>query len=207
MGVAKGSTLHIWTIEEKEFLKQIVTGHHHREIQELMNKKFNSDFTINQIKAAVKRYGLLTGFTGQFEKGSIPLNKGIKGVCSEECKKTWFKRGHTPINHKEVGSERIDVDGYILIKVAEPNKWRMKHQVIWEQHHGKIPKGHVVIFGDGNRHNLDIDNLIMVTNNELLILNRNKLIQEDAELTRTGVNIAKVIQKISERKDKTKNSK
>lgn len=194
--------VHIWSEEEKEYLKRITPGHHHKEIQEMMNKRFNLDFTLNQIKAAIKRYKLKTGFTGRFEKGHTPLNKGVKGIWNKGCEKTWFKKGNIPKNHRPVGSERITVDGYVEIKVAEPNKWRLKHNVIWEEHNGPIPKGHVVIFGDRNPLNLDINNLILVSRKQLLILNNNKLIKNDVELTKTGIIIADIYSKINERKVK-----
>ena len=43
--------------------------------------------------------------------------------------------------------------------------------------------------------NFDIDNLIAVSKAEMLILNNNNLRFEDKELTKVGVNIAKVIDK------------
>lgn len=194
----KNSSFHIWTEEEKEYLKEITPGHHYREIQELMKEKFNLDLTLNQIKGAIGRYKLNTGLNGQFPKGHTPFNKGVKGVAYEGSKKTWFEKGHTPKNHRPVGSERINVDGYTEVKVAEPRTWRLKHQLIWEQHNGPAPKGHAVIFGDGNTQNFDINNLILVSRQQLLILNRNKLIQQDTDLTKTGVIIADLLMKIGE---------
>ena len=41
----------------------------------------------------------------------------------------------------------------------------------------------------------------MVTNRQLLFLNGNKLIKSDAELTKTGINIAKIKEKIIEIKE------
>ena len=43
--------------------------------------------------------------------------------------------------------------------------------------------------------NFDIDNLILVSKAEMLILNKNKLIFEDKDFTKVGVNIAKLINK------------
>lgn len=192
----------LWSSEEKKYLSQITPGHHYKEIQELMNKKFGLNYTIGQIQGAIKRYKLKTGFTGRFEKGSTPKNKGVKGIIYEGCKKTWFKKGGLPVNHREVGSERINIDGYYEVKVSEPNVWRLKHNIIWEKHNGEIPKGNAIIFGDGNKLNLDINNLILVSRQQLLTLNRYKLIQKDADLTRTGIIIADLHQKISERKAK-----
>lgn len=201
---SKNKVLHVWSTKEKEYLKKITPGHHYKEIQELMNKKFNLNLTLNQIKGAIGRYKFNTGFTGQFKKGTEPWNKGKKGIWGKGCEKTWFKKGNIPTNYRPVGSERVNVDGYIEVKIAEPNKWRLKHQVVWEEHNGPIPEGHAVIFGDRNSQNLDINNLILVSRQQLLMLNRNNLIQKDAELTRTGVIIADLYSKIAERKVKAK---
>ena len=189
-----------WTDEEKEYLKEITPGRHYKEILELMNERFDRPFRMEQIKGAIARYKLHTGFTGRFEKGNIPFNKGKKGECPKECERTWFKKGETPINHRPVGSERVDVDGYILVKVEEPSVWRLKHRVVWEKVNGPIPKNHVVIFLDGDKSNVNIDNLALVSRSELLIVNQRKLLKSNAELSKVGVNIAKVQSKINKRK-------
>ena len=66
----------------------------------------------------------------------------------------------------EVGSERINVDGYIEIKVAEPNRWRVKHRVIWEQHNGAIPRGFNVQFKNHNPLDCRIENLYLISKAE-----------------------------------------
>jgi len=72
-------TLHIWTEEEKEYLKQITPGHYHKEIQKMMNEKFNLELTLGQIKGAVQRYKLNTGITGHLRKDIRLLIKELKG--------------------------------------------------------------------------------------------------------------------------------
>lgn len=102
-----------------------------------------------------------------YRKGSVPLNKGKKmpKEVYKKCKATMFKKGSVPPNHKPIGSERIDSkDGYVWVKVAEGlNCYRLKHRVVWEQHFGAIPKGMNVQFKDGNRLNLDVDNLELIS--------------------------------------------
>ena len=113
--------------------------------------------------------------------------------------KTSFKKGNIPSNHREVGEERTK-DGYIEIKVAEPNKWELKHRVIYKKHFGEIPKGYNIMFADKNKRNFNIDNLILVSKGEDLIMNNNKLISSNQELTKSGLLIAKVISKRAELK-------
>lgn len=198
MGRPKGSKnkkpQHKWTDEEKEYLASIVKGSTYKEITKQMNDKFEHDFSEEQIKGAMARYKLTTGTGGYFKKGSTPWNKGLKGHMG--ANKTSFKKGTIPPQYRPVGSERITRDGYTEIKVKDPNKWELKHRLIYKQHYGEIPKGHNVIFADTDKTNLNIDNLILVSKSEMLILNRNKLIYEDNELTKVGVNIAKVIDKV-----------
>jgi len=100
----------------------------------------------------------------RFQKGHAPANKGKKMSPETYAKvaRTMFKKGRPSINHRPVGSERVSKDGYVEIKVAEPNKWRLKHRVIWEQERGQIPPGHNIQFKDGNPLNLAIDNLYII---------------------------------------------
>ena len=163
----------------------------------MINAKFELNLVLSQIQRAIKFYNLKTGFDGRFTKGKTPWNKDTKGLTS--ANKTSFKKGDTPINHKPVGSERVDVDGYTLVKVAEPNKWKLKHRVLWEKENGKIPKGYTLIFADRDKSNIKIDNLILISRHKLLIMNNNNLIKNDKELTKTGLIIADLYKKIAEK--------
>lgn len=105
----------------------------------------------------------------QIKKGNIPINKGKKQAeymsaeKIERTKATRFKKGNIPTNYRPVGSERVDNDGYIYVKIADPNKWELKHRVTWEKHFGDIPEGSNIQFKDGNRLNCDdINNLYMI---------------------------------------------
>lgn len=187
---------HIWTDEEKDYLKEITYGRHYKEIVELMNSKFEYEFREKQIASAIKRYGLNTGFTGRFEKGCTPAWKGTKGLM--KANKTSFKKGNIPKNHRPLGSERITVDGYIEIKVEEPNIWMLKQRYVWEKENGPIPEGYRIIFADKNKLNTSIDNLRLISSQQLLVLNNNNLIKEDPDLTEAGIKIANIILKISE---------
>lgn len=187
---------HKWTDEEKEYLASIVKGSTYEEITKQMNDKFEYNFSKEQIKGMMYRNKLTTGTVGYFKKGSTPWNKGLKGYMG--ANKTSFKKGTIPPQYRPVGSERITKDGYVEIKVEDPNKWELKHRVIWEQHNGEIPKGYAIIFADGDKSNLDIDNLLLVSRKQLLFMNRNNLRSENKEFTKVGVNIANVMIKLSE---------
>lgn len=192
---------HKWSEEEKKYLGEITPGKHRKEILDLMNEKFEYKFKLSQITSAIKRYGYNTEFDGQFQKGHKTWNKGTKGLTGPN--KTSFQKGCKPWNKKEIGSERIDSNGYILMKVKEPNVWKLKHRILYEKYHNiKLTQDDVVIFADQNKLNLEKDNLILINKSQLLRMNHEKLIFRDKELTKTGSNIAKLIMKVSERKGK-----
>ena len=72
---------------------------------------------------------------------------------------------------------------------------------MYEKYHNVVlnPK-QLVIFADGDKSNMSKENLLLVDNNQLLILNQNGLINENRELTKTGLNIANIIIKLNELK-------
>lgn len=203
LGVKNKGPRHIWSDEEKQYLAEITPGRGYKEIQSMMSCKFGFDYTHHQIKGAITRNKLNTGRTGRFEKGHATWNKGTKGLTKANV--TSFKKGQKSHNYKPLGSERITKDGYCEIKVSDTGRrWRPKHVLIYEKHHGKVPKGSAVIFLDGDKRNFDIDNLYLVTRSQLAMLNKNSLIQKDAELTKTAINVVDLMKKISaiEKKDK-----
>ena len=191
-----------WTDEVIQFMIENYKGKDNIELAELLNKRFNLNTNgdrVCNVKANLKRrkgIDLRTGINrGCFPKGHVPVNKGTKGMFNVGGNKSSFKKGHTPLNYRPIGSERINVDGYIEIKVADPGVWKLKHRVVYEQHYGEIPKGYNVIFLDGNRQNIDINNLKLVSRAEDLIMNNHKLFTKDREITNTGTLIAKLINK------------
>lgn len=100
------------------------------------------------------------GIATRICKGNVPVNKGkpISDEMWQILRPTMFKHGHTPANHRPVGSERT-LAGYVYIKTAEPNVWKMKHRVLWEHHHGKLEPGQIVKFIDGDKNNITLSNL------------------------------------------------
>lgn len=153
-------------------MKKIFNEEHEKWIREnaagIRNEKllemFNQEFNMNLTVGQIKKF-----------KHSHHISSGLKS------------------SNLPVGSERTDKKGYLIIKVAEPNIWIEKHRYIYESMYGKIPTGYKVIFADKNIRNFELDNLILVSNAEALIMNTKKLIFEHSTLTKSGALIAKII--------------
>ena len=209
LGIKLSDWRTVWTDEVIQFMIENYEGKDNIELAALLNERFklntNGKRVCNVKSNLIRRKGinLRTGINrGCYRKGMAPANKGKKWdefmskEGQEKSRKTCFKKGNIPPCHREVGSERINVDGYHEIKVEEPNKWKLKHRVVYEQYYGEIPKGIKIIFADGNKNNLDINNLIAVSSAEELHLNKDGLRFNDKELTETGLNITKLKLKV-----------
>lgn len=185
---------HKYTKEEREFFKKYIPGHTVKEIRLEFIRIFNWEIGINQIMAYMKNHKIKNDLNGRFQKGHIPVNKGKKLTKElyEKSKHTMFQKGNIPVNYKDIGSERITKDGYIMIKVAEPSSWQLKHKVIWEKEKGKIPKGMAVVFRDNNKQNCIIENLILVHRRELLEMNKKGYCKYTQEYKDVAVNLAKL---------------
>ena len=168
-----------WTQEEIDILSSLYPNHYAREIAGILGRGISSihckaqALGIESSREKNQRVGYEASkspasIAARFQNGSVPLNKGKK-VSPEiyaKMQPTMFKKGQTPVNHRDVGSERVNVDGYIEIKVAEPNRWRLKHRVIWEQVNGVIPKGFNVQFKNHNPQDCRIENLYLISKAE-----------------------------------------
>lgn len=201
------------TEEQHQFLLNNYIGIGNKELTEKINNHFNSNFKVQQIKGYKSNHHLNSGLTGRFEKGQISWNKGKtwNDFMSEQGKinssRTCFKKGNTPKNSDPVGTEKWksshknrDDEGFLYVKVQDKKgrfNWKQKHRIIWEENYGPIPKGYKVIFKDGDRHNFELDNLAIVSNSQMLILNRNNLIYDDKELTESGIVLSKYIDKVN----------
>lgn len=132
-------------------------------------KKFGRDDVSARLLHALKqRKGWKTGRTGQFKKGNIPSPlAGPKGP-----NKTSFKPGNKPQTWRPCGSVRVSKDGYLEVKVQEPRHWEQMHTIIWSAVNGPVPDGCCVSFKDGDKTNVKISNLELITRNANLQINR-----------------------------------
>jgi phage protein len=162
-----------YTDEEKAFLRSFIPGHQNNETRDAFIKKFGKCITTAQVRSFCRNNKVGNGMDTRFKKGNVPPNKGKKMSAEQYAKasRTMFKKGNISHNYRPVGSERVNVDGYIEIKVADPSKWELKHRVVWEESNGKIPAGMNLIFKDNNPLNTKLDNLMLVTRAENLEMN------------------------------------
>ena len=182
----------LWTPERIEFIKQNNQGRTAKELAELMTIEFKMPFTDKQIKAIRGRLKIKSGLTGRFEKDDPRCFHPQKGYHAPGVEKGWFKKGQASWNKAEIGDEAWTTDGYLKVKIANPNKWKFKHVLEWEKAHGPIPEGKMLTFLNGDHADCSLQNLALVSRVENAILNHQKLRSSDPEITKTGITLAKL---------------
>ena len=117
---------HKYSKIEDQFLIDNVKGITLKELTERFNNKFNLKLSESSIANRKVKLNIQSGIVGgQFVKGRISFNKGKKwseymsAEGQANSRKTTFKKGNVPPNRKPIGSERVDKNGYILIKVQD----------------------------------------------------------------------------------------
>lgn len=183
--------------EYVEFMKEYIPGHVWNETSKAFYEKFGVTLTRSQIKNFCNSFNVRSGITNAscFKKGSIPHNKGkkMRPEIYEKRKGTMFKKGNLPHNYRPVGSERVNVDGYVEVKIADPNKWVLKQRLLYEQYHDvKLTRNDVIIFLDRNRLNFDIDNLFLISRAALVRFNQDKLYSDNPEMTKAAALMAEL---------------
>ncbi len=74
------------------------------------------------------------------------------------------------VPNKPVGTLFKDCFGYWRIKVASGTKgWEFAHKKLWVDTHGPVPEGMHVAFVDGNKDNVTIENLYLITPHDKML--------------------------------------
>lgn len=199
-----------------EFIRDNSWGVPSKDMAEMVNEKFGTNWTKDGMKQFRQRHGIKSGVTGWYQKGREPGNKGKKleeyvgEERAAEIKKriapTQFKKGQKAINEKPVGTIVVNVDGYKLRKKSMTgdlwDRWEPLHRAVWEEHNGPIPPGMIVSFRDSNPLNCDIDNLMLITKGENAALTRFGYRSNDPDLTDAGLNVIRLKNAVKEKRKK-----
>lgn len=181
-------------------------GHVHQQAAKLGLKK--SKDVIRAMSRAKVETGHHPSVAYRFPKGHAPANKGVRspGVAPGRMRETQFRKGErsgqAARHYMPLGSTRL-IDGYLYRKIDEiPNvpysrNWRLEHYLIWEKENGSMPAGHALVFKDGNRTHIALDNLELITRADLARRNSIHHLPEDLkEVIRLNASIKRRIRRI-----------
>jgi hypothetical protein len=202
-----------WTEEEIEYLKSNFANTYTNKLCIILNKSYTSiagkayalrlkksaEFLKAELEIQADRLRII-GADSRYKPNHVPANKG-KPMSEELYKRfapTMYQKGHEPHNQKYNGAERIDKDGYIQIRISK-NVYKLKHRVVYEQHYGPIPEGIKIKFKDGNKLNVNIDNMEAISYAQNMI--NNSIVRFPKELRQTITLVNKLKRKINEKQD------
>lgn len=181
LGIKRGN-IHRFTVEDDAYLIENFSNKSNKELAEYLKASVSgisqrgSQLGLRKSEELIKQLGHNlcihpASIASRIKKGNIPPNKGLKmedfmnPETLEKFTANQFKKGHKPHNTKYDGCERIDVDGYVWVRISEKN-WVQKHRLVWIEHFGQIPPGTNIQFLDGNRQNCAIENLYAISREE-----------------------------------------
>jgi hypothetical protein len=146
-----------YTKEMLVFLKENMKGKHWADITSLLNKAFHTAFTEKQIKDYCFH------------------NKLNRGIGERSIGKEVFRNGNWYV--------KVTMDKSIV----NHKRYKLKHLLLWEKAHWKIPKNHFIIFLDGDPKNCVLNNLCMVSRSVHEKMFRNGLFSHDPETTKHNI--------------------
>lgn len=162
---------HYFTDEEKNFLRENISKYTYPELAEVFNRKFGTNLTHGNISdVCLKRMGIKRNHPHTFAKGKKDFTAHPIGTEIFDGEYVWLKIGN--VYH----------EGTAKAKSLDEN-WEKKHVLVWERAHGKIPKGHMIVFLDKNRKNCDVENLYCTTRTINFMMAKNKWYSSNPELT------------------------
>ena len=201
-GRIKAGMLRVWTKEKESILRRDYPDTPTRELAarlgltikqvyhkaRCMNLKKSAAFRTT-IESGCFRTGHKIGLSNRFQVGNAPFNKGRAYHAVGRSAETHYRAGHIPHNTMPTGAVMTDSSGYLKQKIAD-NHWEYVHRLVWEKAHGPIPDGHIVIFKDGDKSHIALDNLACISQRENM--QRNAIHRYPDELKKTILAVAKL---------------
>lgn len=123
----------------------------------------------------LRREGTPASIATRFQKGLVPANKGLRrpGWFRGRMRETQFKKGQGGPRTMPVGSTRL-IEGYVYRKVSaipfQPYtvNWKPEHVLLWTAAHGPVPPGYKLRFLNGDRQDIRLENLELVTHADVM---------------------------------------
>lgn len=182
-----------WSADDDALIRALYPDTPTAELARRLNRSLSSVYQRSQTLGLHKSAAYLAspaagrtngrqGIGTRFEKGHAPANKGLRrpGYAPGRMRETQFKPGQRGSRWMPIGSTRV-VGGYEYTKTSDirstkggrgfvpwTRNWQPTHVLLWEAKHGPLPKGHAVAFKNGDKRDIRLDNLELITRGDLM---------------------------------------
>lgn len=171
--------LRVWSDEYDEWLKANIDSHSRKGLTDAFNERFGTHMSEGSIK--------------------VRCNKtlGLRFSDNKERLSKLHSDGHAP-----TGNVIVTKQGYCLIK-GEDRKYHPAGKYLYEQANGKMPKGAQIVFLDGDRTNLSLDNIYCVSGKVERELNKRRWRFNDPIMTLTAIKTCELMYLVKDSKHGT----
>lgn len=171
----------LWTDEESDWLRNNIAELSYKELTKTFNKKFERNLSVTAVEHKCARLGINHGKKTTFEKGkhnpcSMTLPIGAETISAG---KVYVKVSDAPLSGGRLSGGRT--------RYAEGGNFVQKNRYIYEQHHGPIPKGYMIVSLVNDRNNFEPQNLYATTRAVNMMMCQNKWYTESRENTLTAI--------------------
>lgn len=170
----------------------------------MVRKKHYTKEQEKWLRSSISQYDSFSELTNAFNKHFNEDRKvtSVQEKCNKRLKLKINKNAgrFKDRNRKEqlpIGTIRKGGNGSVYIKVKdsflsyqsgyEEPYWLPIQKKVWQDHYGDVPDGKMVIFLDGNRENLDINNLYCIDRRISAIMAKNRWYMNNREHTLTAI--------------------
>lgn len=141
---------------------------------DVITSKFNEKFSRN-----VSSHYIRTIANNRF---------GIKKTC------------YSPKDPLPIGTEKIS-NSRMYVKIQQPNVWKLKSRIVYEQETGKSADGLRMIHLDGNLLNFEITNLVAIDMKTHCMAMSNGLLKQNHHFKSIGLDLAKLMVLLKEQEE------
>lgn len=177
---------HRWTDEEIEWLRENIASHSWKDIASAFNARFNACLSQASVEHKCLRLGITHG--RESEHGFVSGERNDYSLT------------------KDIGSERTDSRGRVLIKVKHEvgktfnfgGNWVQKNRYVWEQHHGKLTTADMILHLNNDKSDCRIENLYKTNRRINRMLGAFGWFFEDRELTLTAIKCCELMDALNQ---------
>lgn len=203
LGLATREPLRPWTEAEQRRLRHFYADTSTAELARVLGRTEAAIGNQAALMGLRKTQAYMQAAGGRFQPGLVPWNKDKHVPARGRAVETQFKPGNRPHTWRPIGSERI-ADGVLQRKMTDTGctrrDWVPVHRLLWEAHNGPVPKGHIVVFRNGDRTDIRLENLELITRRENMA--RNTVHRLPRELKKT-IRAKAVLTRLIHQKDRS----
>lgn len=186
----------IFTKKQNDFIYQNYKNISSQQLASLINKEFGTSFTAIQLRSFKVHHKLKSGYNNHFKPGTVPWNKGTKGV---------MKANSGSFKPSKIGQTNIH-DGYKIIKTLQG--WQQYSRYMYEKYHDcKLTSDERINYLDGDKSNFAKENLIKVTKQEVARLHHDGYSFDNPDLNKASINVVRLKMKVREANAKNRKNK